>query len=67
MCGCDGGGGSTSSMSVEPTIIIQAGSVTQTGSITVNWIAPVARVDGPPLSLAEIDGYRIHYGKFSGN
>jgi len=33
----------------------------------VQWNAPVSRADGTPLSLADIDGYRIHYGKSSGN
>jgi hypothetical protein len=32
----------------------------------LNWKAPAARTDGTPLSLADIDGYRIHYGKSSG-
>ena len=27
----------------------------------------MTRADGTPLSLADIDGYRIHYGKSSGN
>jgi len=39
----------------------------QTGSITLSWKAPVARSDGTPLSLADIDGYRIHYGTSAGN
>ena len=38
-----------------------------TGSLALNWKAPVSRTDGTPLSLADIDGYRIHYGKSSGN
>jgi hypothetical protein len=44
-----------------------ASSATGTGSLTLNWIAPVARADGAPLSLADIDGFRIHYGKSTGN
>jgi len=39
----------------------------QTGSITLTWNAPVARADGTPLSLADIDGYRIHYGNTAGS
>jgi hypothetical protein len=31
--------------------------------ITLSWIAPVTRSDGTPLSLADIAGYRIYYGK----
>jgi hypothetical protein len=38
-----------------------------TGSFTLNWTAPVARSDGSPLSLAEIDGYRIYYENASGD
>ena len=32
-----------------------------TGNITLEWTAPVMRADGTPLSLAEIDGFRIYY------
>jgi hypothetical protein len=44
-----------------------APAVQSTGSITLSWKAPVTRADGTPLSLADIDGYRIHYGKAAGN
>ncbi len=33
----------------------------------MNWVAPTTRADGAPLSLADIDGFRIHYGISSGN
>ena len=39
----------------------------QTGSLTLQWTAPVTRADGTPLSLADIDGYRIFYGDSAGN
>jgi hypothetical protein len=39
----------------------------QSGRLTLRWTAPVSRADGTPLSLSDIDGYRIHYGKSSGN
>ncbi|MEA2093340.1 MAG: hypothetical protein U9P11_02105, partial [Pseudomonadota bacterium] len=39
------------------------GGSTSTGSFNVGWTAPVARTDGAPLSLADIDGYRIYYGE----
>ena len=39
----------------------------QTGTVTLNWTAPTKRADGTPLSLADIDGYRIHYGKTAGS
>ena len=41
--------------------------VSQTGSLTLQWTAPVTRTDGTPLSLADIDGYRIFYGDSAGN
>jgi len=37
-------------------------SPTATGSLSLNWVAPVARADGTPLSLADIDGFHIYYG-----
>lgn len=33
-----------------------------TGNLSLKWSAPVARTDGTPLSLADIDGFRIYYG-----
>ena len=44
----------------------QTGTVSP-GSLALSWMAPVARADGTPLSLADIDGYRIHYGQSTGN
>ena len=41
--------------------------VTATGSLSLNWTAPTTRSDGTPLSLADIDGFRIYYGKSPGN
>jgi hypothetical protein len=38
-----------------------------TGSMTLNWTAPTSRADGSPLSLADIDGYRIYYGTSTGS
>jgi hypothetical protein len=40
---------------------------TANSSLTLRWTAPVARTDGSPLSLSEIDGYRIYYGTGKGN
>jgi len=42
-------------------------STAVTGSATLSWTAPVARADGSPLSLADIEGYRIYYGTSTGN
>lgn len=39
----------------------------QLGEISLSWTAPVARADGKPLSLGEIAGYTIKYGKQPGN
>jgi hypothetical protein len=47
-------------------IEVQAAPV-QTGSLTLQWSAPVTRADGTPLSLSEIDGYHIYYGVSPGN
>jgi hypothetical protein len=38
-----------------------------TGSLSLNWVAPVARADGTPLSLADIDGFYIYYGNKAGS
>ncbi len=47
-----------------PAFAIQVDAVTvQTGSLALSWEAPVTRADGTPLSLADINGYRIHYGR----
>jgi hypothetical protein len=64
------GSGSGTSGSGATSTVTNTASATgtaTTGSLTLNWTAPVARADGTPLSLADIDGYRIHYGKSSGN
>ena len=38
-----------------------------TGSFNVSWTAPTTRSDGTPMSLSDIDGYRIYYGTSRGN
>lgn len=51
-----------------PAFAIRVDATTvQTGSLTLSWKAPVTRADGTPLSLADINGYRIHYGKSAGD
>jgi hypothetical protein len=52
--GSEGGSGATSATSAASA---------DTGSITLVWTAPVTREDGAPMSLAEIGGFRIYYGK----
>lgn len=38
----------------------------KTGVLELNWSAPATRTDGEPLSLSDIDGYRLYYGKKKG-
>ena len=38
-----------------------------TGNFRLSWTAPTTRSDGTPLSLADIDGFRIYYGKSKGS
>ena len=42
-------------------------AVAATGNMDLSWAAPVARTDGTPLSLADINGYRIYFGTSAGN
>ena len=57
---CGGGGGGSEGGSSSATSA-------DTGSITLAWTAPVTRADGEPMSLAEIGGFRIYYGKSVAN
>lgn len=58
LAGCGGGDSSIDSA---------VSSVVTASSATVSWVAPVARADGTPLSLADIGGYRVYYGASEGN
>ena len=49
------------------SIRVLAAQETSLGGLTLKWTAPTSRADGTPLSLADIDGYRIYYGNSSGN
>ena len=31
-------------------------------AVNLSWAAPTTRLDGEPLSLSELDGYKIYYG-----
>lgn len=57
-CGGSGGGGGSSASSASTG---SSATGTSTGTITLEWTAPVIRADGTPLSLAEIDSFRIYY------
>jgi len=62
-----GGSTSGSGTATTGTNTTPVTGTTTTGSLTLSWVAPVIRSDGSPMSPAEIDGYRIHFGKSSGN
>jgi hypothetical protein len=81
LAACGGGGGSSktsseripdayrSSSAPEYTTAAEGSSnpnARKTGVLTLSWSAPSARTDGEPLSLSEIDGYRVYYGKHKG-
>jgi hypothetical protein len=68
---------STGSTAKVPSSIASAPSVTTapsatttppavTGSFKLNWTLPVARADGSPLLLSDIDGFHIYLGKKPG-
>lgn len=59
--GGSGGGNSSSGNNVSDSV------VAPTGSVTLGWTAPATRADGTPLSLADIDGFRIYYGEVAGD
>ena len=46
---------------------IQVSAAVLTGSFSLSWTAPATRSDGTPLSLADINGYRVYYGTSPGN
>jgi len=53
--------------SVSDPVAEETAPVTSTGSMSISWTAPVTRADGSPMSLADIDGYRIYYGDSAGS
>ena len=61
------GSGSTSADAIK---LVYVGGNTTSGSTTslsLSWTAPVARADETGLSLSEIAGYTVYYGKSAGN
>ena len=79
---CGGGGGSSSgdgssSSGVQENTDLESttsadstrssNTTASNGSFTMKWTAPVARTDGTPLSLSDISGFFVYYGKSSGN
>lgn len=67
LSGCLSGG--TTGATTGSTAQAGGGSVstTSSGSFSLSWSAPQTRADGSPMSLAEIDGYRVYYGSVPGN
>ena len=53
----------TDTVSIGPFAIIV--SDTTYGSVTLSWTAPTENEDGSPLT--DLDGYRLYWGKASGN
>lgn len=62
-CGGGGGGADSAAVFTESSV---ATEVTASRA-TLAWVAPVARADASPLSLAEIGGYRVYYGTIEGD
>jgi hypothetical protein len=60
-------GGTTGGSATDSVTTELVTTPVQVGSLTLQWSAPVTRADGTPLSLSEIDGYRIYYGVSTGN
>jgi hypothetical protein len=60
-----GGGGSSNTTS--GGLAQSSNGTPQSSSLSLNWVAPVIRTDGSPISLADIDGYKIYYGTSAGN
>jgi len=61
--GGGGGGGDSAAVFTESSVATEVTA----SSATLAWVAPVARADASPLSLAEIGGYRVYYGTIEGD
>jgi hypothetical protein len=57
----------TDTVSLSAFSIEVKANVVATGSMDLSWTAPATRSDGTPLSLADINGYRIYYGESEGS
>jgi hypothetical protein len=66
LASCGGGGGNGADSAAVFTESSVASEVTASRA-TLAWVAPVARADASPLSLAEIGGYRVYYGTIEGD
>jgi hypothetical protein len=54
-------------VSATPSAPGGSGAGPQIGSFSLSWTAPTTRTDGSPISLSEIDGYRVYYGSTQGD
>jgi hypothetical protein len=65
----DGKGGSASLAAFSVTVAAASGGGggTGTGAVTLNWTAPTTNTDGTGLSLSDLTGYKILYGRDAGN
>ena len=68
MVGCDveDGSGQVAAGNVTISGSASGSAGASTGSFSLSWTAPVTRQDGSPISLAEIEGYRVYYGDTQG-
>ena len=57
--------GTVDTVTADPVVKKPVTSATR-GAFTLKWTAPKTRSNGSPLSLADINGYRIYYGKSPG-
>ena len=64
---CGGGGGGSGGSNSSSGNNVSDSVVVPTGSVTLGWTAPATRADGTPLSLTDIDGFRIYYGESAGD
>ncbi len=49
--------------SLDPISITVNPATVATGAVAISWVSPTDRTDHSPLSLSEIDGYRIYMGE----
>jgi hypothetical protein len=60
------GGGGESNTTTGASTLVSTGTP-QSSTLSLNWVAPVTRTDGSPISLAEIEGYKVYIGTSTGN
>lgn len=58
LAACGGGSGGSSESNISDTSY----HTDMTGSLSLSWKIPTTRTDDSPLTLSEIEGYRIYMG-----